>query len=46
MDVPFGNYQIIIVVINEFIDSFDNLKEEKSSFPITKDKHESAEDIR
>ncbi len=46
LDVPFEDIQIIIVVIDEFIDRFHNLKEEKSYFPVTKDKHESAEDIR
>ncbi len=46
LDVPFEDIQIITVVINEFIDNFHNLKEEKSYFPVTKDKHENAEAIR
>jgi hemerythrin-like domain-containing protein len=46
IDVPFEDIEIITVVINEFIDNFHNFKEEKSYFPVTKDKNDNAEDIR
>jgi hemerythrin-like domain-containing protein len=45
-NVPFEDIEIITVIINEFIDNFHIAKEEKSYFPITKDKNDNAEDIR
>jgi hemerythrin-like domain-containing protein len=44
--VPIEDIEIISVVIEEFVDRFHHVKEEKAYFPETKEKGEFSEDIR
>jgi len=44
--VPIEDIEIISVIIEEFVDHFHHVKEEKAYFPDTKDKNGFAEDVR
>jgi hemerythrin-like domain-containing protein len=45
-NIPVEDIQMICVVIEEFVDAFHHEKEEKTYFPVTKDKNSFSEDIR
>jgi hemerythrin-like domain-containing protein len=45
-NIPFEDFEIISVVIEEFVDSFHHGKEEQAYFPETKDTDSFSEDIR